>query len=434
MEVGPRGRDRRRARWPTRMEGADVFFGLSAKGALTAEMVPLDGAQPDHLRHGQSRSGDHARGGRARSATTPSWRPAARDYPNQVNNVLGFPYIFRGALDVRATHDQHGDEDRRRAGAGRARAARTCRTRSPPPTRARGPRFGRDYIIPVPFDPRLIHAIPPAVAQAAMDTGVARRPIVDMRRLPGAALGPARSRRRHAAAHLRARARAIPKRVVFAEGEEEQVIRAADVLRQPGPRHRHPGRPRGPHHARPRRLAGIDLDGRDGIEIHNARLSHRNTRLCAVPLRAAAAQGLPVPRLPAPDQPGPQPFRAPAMVALGDADAMVTGVTRNYSIALDDVRHVIDAKPGHRVIGVSLVPGARAHRARRRHRHHRDARARRSSPRSPIEAAGVARRLGYEPRVALLAFSTFGHPPGERAEKVQRGGAHPRPAPRRLRV
>ena len=102
------------------------------------------------------------------------------DYPNQVNNVLGFPYIFRGALDVRATTINDADEDRRRPGAGRRSRARTCPTRSPPPMPGGGCAIGPDYIIPVPFDPRLISAIPRAVAKAAMDTGVARKPIVDM--------------------------------------------------------------------------------------------------------------------------------------------------------------------------------------------------------------------------------------------------------------
>ena len=111
---------------------------------------------------------------------------------------------------------------------------------------------------------------------------------------------------------------------------------------------------------------------------------------------------------------------AACMVALGDADAMVTGVTRNFSVALEDVRRV--HRPQARPPRDRRLAGARArpHRAGRRHRRHRDAERARSSPRSPIEAAGVARRLGYEPRVALLAFSTFGHPPGERSARVIR--------------
>ncbi len=119
---------------------------------------------------------------------------------------------------------------------------------------------------------------------------------------------------------------------------------------------------------------------------------------------------------------------AACMVALGDADAMVTGVTRNFSVALEDVRRCIDPKPGHRVMGVSLVLVTRPHRAGRRHRGDRNARRARRWPKSPSRRRGVARRLGYEPRLALLAFSTFGHPPGERAAHVQEAVQHSRPA------
>jgi malate dehydrogenase (oxaloacetate-decarboxylating)(NADP+) len=159
------------------MKGADVCFGLSVKGAYHAGDDRVDGAAADHLRHGQSRSGDHAGGG----GGDPRRRhhgDGRSDYPNQINNVLGFPYIFRGALDVRATTINDGDEDRRR----QALAALAREDVPDEVAAAYGarPKYGRDYIIPVPFDPRLIYAVPPAVAKAAMDTGVARKPIVDM--------------------------------------------------------------------------------------------------------------------------------------------------------------------------------------------------------------------------------------------------------------
>ena len=148
------------------------------------------------------------------------------DYPNQVNNVLGFPYIFRGALDVRATTINDADEDRRGARRWRRWRARTCPTRSPPPIRATGRNSARNYIIPVPFDPRLISAIPVAVAKAAMDSGVARQPIADLDEYAN----ELSARRDPIASTLQRifdRVRRQPKRVVFAEGEEEQVIRAA---------------------------------------------------------------------------------------------------------------------------------------------------------------------------------------------------------------
>jgi malate dehydrogenase (oxaloacetate-decarboxylating)(NADP+) len=160
------------------MEGADVFFGLSAKGAVTrtwsARWPPkpiifaMANPDPEITPEEVAEVRDDAIMATGRS-----------DYPNQVNNVLGFPYIFRGALDVRATTINDGDEDRRRPGARRAgprgRARRGRRRLS-----GRAAEVRPDYIIPVPFDPRLISHVPPAVAKAAMDTGVARKPIVDM--------------------------------------------------------------------------------------------------------------------------------------------------------------------------------------------------------------------------------------------------------------
>src|SRR5437660_6605921 len=146
------------------------------------------------------------------------------DYPNQINNVLGFPYIFRGALDVRATAINM----EMKIAAANALAALAREDVPDEVAAAYGsrPKYGPDYIIPVPFDPRLISYVPPAVAKAAMDTGVARKPIVDM----DAYRATLRSRRDPAAGMLTRvfeRLRRTPKRVVFAEGEEEQVIRAA---------------------------------------------------------------------------------------------------------------------------------------------------------------------------------------------------------------
>jgi malate dehydrogenase (oxaloacetate-decarboxylating)(NADP+) len=275
------------------------------------------------------------------------------------------------------------------------------------------PKFGPDYIIPVPFDPRLISFVPPAVASAAMDTGVARRPIVDM----DAYRAQLRSRRDPIAGVLQRvyeRLRRRPQRVVFAEGEEEQVIRAAaSFVHQGLGTAQLVGR-----EDRVRETArnlGIDLA--DGIEIVNARLSHRNAAYAAYLYERLQREGYlqrDCQRLVNQDR---NHFAA-CMVALGDADAMVTGVTRNFSVALGDVRHCIDPKPGHQVMGVSLVL------ARGRTVLIADT-AVTEMPNAEIladiavEAAGVARRFGYEPRIALLAFSTFGHPPGERSAHVQ---------------
>ncbi len=276
------------------------------------------------------------------------------------------------------------------------------------------PKFGPNYIIPVPFDPRLISAIPVAVARAAMDTGVARRPILDLDKYANE-LSARRDPIASTLQRIYDRVRRQPKRVVFAEGEEEQVMRAAvsyvnqklgtailvgrdEVIKENA------------------RAAGIDI-GRPGIEIINARLSRRNGIYADFLYERMQRKGFlfrDCQRLINNDR---NHFAA-CMVALGDADAMVTGVTRNYSTALEDVRRVIDAKPGHRVIGVSIVLCARPHRARRRHRDPRDA-DRGADRRHRRGSRGFARRMGYEPRVAMLAYSTFGHPAGERSERVQ---------------
>ena len=153
------------------------------------------------------------------------------DYPNQINNVLGFPYIFRGALDVRARAINM--EMKIAAAHALAELAREDVPDEVAAAYGARPKYGPDYIIPVPFDPRLIASIPPAVAQAAMDSKVARRPIVDME----AYKQQLRSRRDPIAGVLQRvfeRLRRKPQRVVFAEGEEEQVIRAAASFVQQG--------------------------------------------------------------------------------------------------------------------------------------------------------------------------------------------------------
>src|SRR5712672_2943631 len=334
------------------------------------------------------------------------------DYPNQVNNVLGFPYIFRGALDVRATTINM----EMKIAAARALAALAREDVPDEVAAAYGtrPKYGRDYIIPTPFDPRLISSVPPAVAQAAMDTGVARKPIADMdgyrRQL---------STRRDPVANILERVheqlRRQPQRVVFAEGEEEQVIRAAS-------NYVHQGLGTAVLVGRAERVretaAGIGVELGSGIEIINAALSQRNDAYADYLYQRLQRKGYlqrDCHRLVNQDR---NHFAA-CMVANGDADAMVTGVTRNFTVALDDVRHVIDAKPGHTVIGVSLVL-ARGHTvlvADTAVSEYTDAELLADIA---VEAAGAARRFGYDPRIALLAFSTYGNPPGKRAEHVQR--------------
>jgi len=390
--------------------GADVLFGLSAKGAVTPDMVKSMAAKP--LIFAMANPDPEITPEEVAAIRSDAIMATGRsDYPNQINNVLGFPYIFRGALDVRATTINM--EMKIAAARALAELAREDVPDEVAAAYGARPKYGPDYIIPVPFDPRLISTIPPAVAKAAMDTGVARKPIVDMagyRQQLRTRLDPVAG----VLGRVFERLRRQPKRVVFAEGEEEQVIRAAASFV-------HQGLGTAQLVGREERVretaknTGIELG--DGIEIINARLSRRNADYAAYLYERMQRKGFLIrdcQRLINQDR---NHFAA-SMVALGDADAMVTGVTRNFSVALEDVCRCIDPKPGHRVMGVSLVL------TRGRTVLVADT-AVTEMPNAEeladiaIEAAGVARKMGYEPRLALLAFSTFGNPPGERSAKVQ---------------
>ena len=390
-------------------EGADVAFGLSVKGAFTPAMIQSMAAKP--IIFAMANPDAEISPEEVAAVRDDAIMATGRsDYPNQINNVLGFPYIFRGALDVRASAINM----EMKIAAARALAALAREDVPDEVTSAYGarPKYGPDYIIPVPFDPRLISYVPPAVAQAAMDTGVARKPIVDMD-----AYRHQLSARRDPIAgtlvHVFDRLRRQPKRVVFAEGEEEQVIRAAASFV-------HQGLGTALLVGREDRVrqsaleSGVELG--EGIEIVNARLSTRNAAYINYLYERLQRRGYLVrdcQRLVNQDR---NHFAA-CMVALGDADALVTGVTRNFSVALEDIRHVIDPKPGHRVIGVSVVVarGRTVLVADTAVTEMPDAQ---EIADIAVEAAGVARRLGYEPRLALLAFSTFGHPAGERSTRV----------------
>ncbi|MFM9163267.1 MAG: NADP-dependent malic enzyme [Methylocystis sp.] len=392
------------------LEGADIFYGLSVKGALSQEM--LKSMAPNPIIFAMANPDPEITPEEAHACRPDAIVATGRsDYPNQINNVLGFPYIFRGALDVRArTINMEMKIAAAKALADLAREDVPDEVANA--YRGARPKFGRDYIIPAPFDPRLISIVPPAVAGAAMDTGVARRPIVDMK-----AYRAELTARRDPVAGLMQnifeRVRREPKRVVFAEGEEEQVIRAAHSFVNQG---------LGAavlvgREDRVRAVAeraGVELSA--GVEIHNAKLSDRNNVYAQFLFERLQRKGFLLrdcQRLINHDR---NHFAA-AMVVRGDADAMVTGVTRNFSNALEEIRRVIDQKPGHRVIGVSLIlaKGRVVVVADTAITELPDAE---ELAEIAIEAAGVARRLGLTPRVAMLAFSTFGYPPGERTARV----------------
>ncbi|MEQ1951349.1 NADP-dependent malic enzyme [Mesorhizobium sp. CN2-181] len=394
------------------MDGADVVFGLSARGAFSTAMIQSMAKNP--IIFAMANPDPEITPEEVADIRTDAIMATGRsDYPNQVNNVLGFPYIFRGALDVRATTIN----DEMKVAAAKA-LADLAREDVPDDVAAAyqgmRPKFGPNYIIPVPFDPRLISAIPIAVAKAAMETGVARKPILDLDRY-AQELSARRDPIASTLQRIYDRVRRQPKRIVFAEGEEEQVMRAAvayvnqklgtailvgrdEIIKENA------------------RAAGIDLN-KSGIEIINARLSRRNTVYADHLYERMQRKGFlfrDCQRLINNDR---NHFAA-CMLALGDADGVVTGVTRNYSTVLDDIRRVIDAKPGHCVIGASIVL-SRGRTVIVADTAVHDMPNAEELADIAEETAGFARRMGYEPRVAMLAYSTFGHPPGERSERVQ---------------
>ena len=390
--------------------GADVFFGLSVKGAVTKDMVKSMADKP--IIFAMANPDPEITAEEVAEVRSDAIMATGRsDYPNQINNVLGFPYIFRGALDVRARSINM----EMKIAASRALAALAREDVPDEVAAAYGarPKYGPEYIIPVPFDPRLISDIPPAVAKAAMDSGVARRPIEDME----AYRQQLRTRLDPIAGVLQGvyeRLRRSPRRVVFAEGEEEQVIRAAATFVHQGlGKAMLVGRERAVRETAS--ALGVELGG--DIEIINAALSKRNANYAAYLYERLQRQGYlqrDCQRMVNQDR---NHFAA-CMVALGDADAMVTGVTRNFAVALEEVLRCIDPKPGHRVMGVSLVlaRGRAVLVADTAVTELPDAK---DIADIAVEAARVARSLGYDPRVAFLSFSTFGYPPGERSGRIQ---------------
>ena len=393
------------------MVGADAFLGLSAKGAITKEMVKTMAKNPIIF---------------AMANPDPEITPeeilevrddaiiatGRSDYPNQVNNVLCFPYIFRGALDVRARTI---NEDMKVAAA-KALAA-LAREDVPDEVMAayhgRKLKFGRDYIIPTPFDPRLIGAVPPAVAQAAMDSGVARKPITDMKKYRSELeqrLDPSASFLQG----LQNSVRAHPKTIVFCEGEDESVLRAAIQFQQ-----QQLGKAiligREDHIKRNMKIMGVDPDY--DITIHNARLSEKNSEYTDYLYRRMQRDGYlyrDCQRMVNNDR----NIFGSCMVAMGDADGLVTGVTRTTTQSLSEVQRAIDVQRKQRTIGVSMMI------TKQRTLFIADT----SVTEMPeadalaqiaVQAAGVAKRLGYTPRVAFLAFSTFGRPMGERSAKCR---------------
>ncbi len=389
------------------LEGADIFFGLSVKGAMTPAMVRQMAAKP--IIFAMANPDPEITPEEARTASADAIIATGRsDYPNQVNNVLGFPYIFRGALDVRASTIN----EAMKIAAAEA-LAQLAREDVPDEVHSassgRRLTFGPEYIIPNAFDPRLITRVPPAVARAAVDSGVARRPLIDMNRYArdlSGRLDPTAG----ALDAIMERVRSEHCRVVFAEGEEEKVVRAAVAYRNAGY-----GTPVliGREDRVLATLAALGLGKMEGLEIHNARLSGANAKYTDFLYMRLQRKGFlrrDCQRMVNQDR---NVFAA-CMVATGDADAMVTGLTRSTSVCLDDVQHAIGPAPGHIAFGLTLMlgPHGRTIFIADSQVHFRPDAEQLAD--IVVGAAAAAKLLGHEPRVALLSHSTFGDPAHDR--------------------
>ena len=392
------------------LDGADVFIGVSVKGAVTQEMLKTMARDP--VIFAMANPDPEITPEEAHEVRIDAIVATGRsDYPNQVNNVLGFPYLFRGALDIHARAIN--DEMKIACANALAELAREDVPDEVAVAYGKELKFGRDYIIPTPFDPRLIFRIPPAVAKAGMQTGAARRPIID---LPNYELS-LKSRMDPTASILQGmhvRARSNQATMIFAEGDDPRVLRAAVTYQRSG--------------LGKSLVVGRDEDVRSKLKdlgladaitelevVNAAKTEHLEVYKDFLydRLKRKGFDPADVHRIASRDR---HVFAA-LMLAHGHGDGLVTGVTRKSAIVLDRINHVFDANAENGVTGITAL----IHKGRiilisdtlvQEWPNEKDL--------ADIaeNAAGVARQLGLEPRVAFVSFSTFGHPVSERAEKM----------------
>ena len=386
------------------LEGADIFLGLSAAGALKPQWVEKMADQP--IIFAMANPTPEIMPDEAKAVRPDAIIATGRsDFPNQVNNVLGFPFIFRGALDVRAT----AINEEMKVAAARA-IAELARERVPEEVAAaygKNHQFGREYIIPAPFDPRLMERVSCAVAKAAMDSGVAQDAIEDFDQYAlslKARLNPTTS----VLTRVYEDAKANPKRMVFAEAEEEVALRAAIQFRDFGY-----GTPVlvGRTEKVLEKLEELGVDNVDDYIIENSVTSEHIDEMAAYLYNRLQRRGYTerdVRRMVNQER----NVFASLLVALGHGDGMITGLTRTFSQSGREIGRVLDAKPGATPFGIHMVVG----------KNHTTFLADTTINERPTseqlahiatETAAVARRMGHEPRVAFLSYSTFGNPPGQ---------------------
>ncbi len=393
------------------MKGADVFLGLSAKDVVSKEMVksmsknpiifacanPDPEIKPELIQ--ETRSDAIVATGRS-------------DYPNQVNNLIGFPYIFRGALDVRAKEI---NEDMKVAAA--KAIALLARENVPDEVvSAYGgdrPRYGKDYIIPSTFDPRLISVIPAAVAEAAMRSGVARKKIEDLEVYKDQLtnrLDPTMSLMQG----INAKVRKNPKRVIFAEGEDENMLKAAIEF----------GRNKlgtpiliGTEKRIKEQLKNIGFDENYKIEIVNSTDKQKREKYVKHLYKKLQREGQlerDVDRLIRNERIA----WGASMIACKDADAMVTGNIRHYAASIEKLKKVTEPRPGEEIFGMTMIT-LKGKTILVADTNVQDF----PSPERLVKVSKscvrVARLFGFDPKVAFLSHSTFGKPISKNTKHVR---------------
>jgi malate dehydrogenase (oxaloacetate-decarboxylating)(NADP+) len=393
------------------MAGADVFFGLSVKGAVTREMVRSMGPKP--IIFALANPDPEISPEEVQAVRDDAIIATGRsDYPNQVNNVLGFPYIFRGALDVRASTIN----EEMKIAAVKA-LAELAREDVPDEVSdaysGRKLQFGPDYVIPVPFDPRLIVAVPAAVAEAAIKSGVARTAIDDWddyRRRLGARLDPSIMSLQRVFSDVQE----AGKRIVFAEGEEERAIRAALAFRAQGL-----GEPVlvGREELIRQTMATLGVEDAEPLEIHNARISGANQRYAEALYARLQRSGYLMRDCQRMVNQDRNVFAA-CMLANGDVDGMVTGLTRGFRVCLEETTRVVDRTDGAMLMGLTTVV-AKDRTVMIADTTVHEVPTPESMAEIAVQSATAARRMGYEPRVAFLSYSNFGNPSLPSAARVR---------------
>ena len=393
------------------MIGADVFLGLSIAGAVSKKMVKSMAKDP--IIFAMANPNPEIMPDEIKSVRDDAIIATGRsDFPNQVNNVLGFPYIFRGALDVRATKI---NEEMKIAAA--QAIAELARQDVPDEVtdayHGKKLHYGKDYIIPAPFDPRLISFVSSAVAKAAIDTKVAKKVVDNIETYKSELTGrinPIAS----ILEPIKSSIKGQNKKVVFAEGEAENTIRAALSFFNSGF-----GIPVliGRETRIKENMVKVNLDGLDNLIIHNARLSNKNQNYIDDLYKKLHRKG----HLKRDCQKLINQDRnvfAAAMVSANDADAMVTGVTRPFRRCFNDIVKVIDPIKNEAFLSMSMIV------SKERTVFIGDINIHENPTQIEIAdiACGIARtvkNLGYEPRVALLSFSNFGNPPNIKSETIK---------------